>query len=769
MRANPIPFILTFVVLVVPASASEAPGAHAASAAEDAWFGGSAMHPAFLPLDAQGNALAPPAEAADATKTCGQCHDVAFIAETSSHMANGVNADCFKCHATTGKAGWPSAAFDKNGMVHRGKSGLQGTNPANCALCHGIVHTGNAPLALPKELGQEPLTDKLKQRFDLTKNTGAIFSGQEVRRGHVNVEERGDWLAPWDVHAQRQLACGSCHHASNDLVQAKKQVGALPYLKFDPRRPTVGAFLDRPNHNLVTETCTSCHVPGAAHDFLPQRERHMARVACTACHAPRLNAPTLKSVDETVVAPTGFAPATWRCVNEADKTCVHEKLVSGLVPYLLPETDTEGKPFLNAFNLVTRYQWFSGDDLVPFETVKKAWLEGEAYAPEVVAGFDGDGNGLLDELELRLDNEQKVALIATRLTALGVTSPEIRGTTEAFPIAHGVINGERVLRDCAACHSSDARLTADVPLAPYVPAGATLRLGPRAQRLTNGSLQVTQAGLEWQRNEEGRTLHVLGFSKVRWTDLMGLGLLSLVALGIVAHGALRFASRKKRAHVHGPTSRVYMYSTYERIWHWLMAVSVIALIGTGLEIHTGGEFGLLGFATAVRMHNAFAAVMLLNGFLALFFHLASGWIRNFIPDPNSFARRFEMQISYYTRGIFMGAPHPDKKSPDNKLNVMQQLTYLALLNVLMPFQVGTGVLMGIASWKPQWLEWAGGLATLAPLHNLGSWFFLSFLVLHMYLVTTGHTLTSNLKAMLDGHEEIPLEEPQTVTHGGNHE
>jgi hypothetical protein len=254
---------------------------------------GSGMHPAFLPLGSDGKVLAPPAEGADARKTCGQCHDVGFIEETSSHHAKGVEADCFKCHSTQGAAGWPEEAFDENGMVKRGRSMLVGTDPASCGRCHGIVHTGREPLALPKELAIEPVTDKLGQRFDLTKLTGAIFSGEFVRASHVNVRERGDWLEPWDVHAQRQLTCAACHHSANDLGQAKRQQGALAHLKYDPRRPAVGAYLDRPNHGLVTETCTSCHNPGAEHDFLPQKERHMAAVSCTVCHAPKMNAPTL--------------------------------------------------------------------------------------------------------------------------------------------------------------------------------------------------------------------------------------------------------------------------------------------------------------------------------------------------------------------------------------------------------------------------------------------------------------------------------------------
>jgi thiosulfate reductase cytochrome b subunit len=91
---------------------------------------------------------------------------------------------------------------------------------------------------------------------------------------------------------------------------------------------------------------------------------------------------------------------------------------------------------------------------------------------------------------------------------------------------------------------------------------------------------------------------------------------------------------------------------------------------------------------------------------------------------------------------------------EQRLNPLQQVTYLTLLNVLFPMQVLTGTLIwGMSRW-PDLADRMGGLGVLAPLHNLGAWLFLAFIVLHVYLTTTGHTLTSNLRAMVDGYDEI---------------
>jgi len=111
-------------------------------------------------------------------------------------------------------------------------------------------------------------------------------------------------------------------------------------------------------------------------------------------------------------------------------------------------------------------------------------------------------------------------------------------------------------------------------------------------------------------------------------------------------------------------------------------------------------------------------------------------------------------VLYYTKGIFAGAVHPMTKHPQRKLNPLQQVTYAALLNILFPLQVITGVALWVGGYDPELLRPVGGLTWVAPLHNLGSWLFASFLVMHVYLTTTGHTLLSNLRAMVDGWDDV---------------
>jgi thiosulfate reductase cytochrome b subunit len=112
------------------------------------------------------------------------------------------------------------------------------------------------------------------------------------------------------------------------------------------------------------------------------------------------------------------------------------------------------------------------------------------------------------------------------------------------------------------------------------------------------------------------------------------------------------------------------------------------------------------------------------------------------------------QALYYLRGIFRAEPHPFEKTPDRKLNPLQQVTYLLLLNVLLPGQIITGALMWGAQRLPELTAQLGGLPLLAPLHTLIAWLFMAFIILHVYLTTTGPTPLANIRAMIGGYEQV---------------
>lgn len=200
--------------------------------------------------------------------------------------------------------------------------------------------------------------------------------------------------------------------------------------------------------------------------------------------------------------------------------------------------------------------------------------------------------------------------------------------------------------------------------------------------------------------------------------------------------------------------KFYLYTRYERFWHWLQAALIIALAATGFEVH--GTFALLGYKRAVAVHSALGVTWLIAFAFFVFWIATTGEWKQYVPTTK---KMFEV-MRFYGYGIFIGQPHPCPKTPDAKHNPLQRLTYLALAAVLLPFMMGTGLLYyAYNDWAALGL---GGLSlsVLALAHLIGAFAILAFLVVHVYMTTTGHTPLAHVKAMCTGWEDVAAEKPE---------
>jgi len=193
--------------------------------------------------------------------------------------------------------------------------------------------------------------------------------------------------------------------------------------------------------------------------------------------------------------------------------------------------------------------------------------------------------------------------------------------------------------------------------------------------------------------------------------------------------------------------KVKIYKRFERFWHWAQAILIIGLGITGFEIK--GSFHLLGFERAHQWHQQYAWLLIALIIFAIFWHLTTGEWRQYVPTPGK-----RKMIRYYLYGIFLNEPHPEKKTELSKLNPLQRMTYLGFKLVIIPVQVMSGLLY---LYNQKWTEWGLdwlSLRTIATIHVLGSFALVLFLIVHVYMTSTGHTVTSNLKAMVTGYEEL---------------
>jgi len=197
--------------------------------------------------------------------------------------------------------------------------------------------------------------------------------------------------------------------------------------------------------------------------------------------------------------------------------------------------------------------------------------------------------------------------------------------------------------------------------------------------------------------------------------------------------------------------RIYLYTRFERFWHWAQAAFVVLLGLTGYEIHMG--FDLFGFKSAVEWHNTLGISWLILYAFVVFWHLTTGQWKHYIPTT----KMLLSVMLYYMIGIFKGEPHPVPKSERVKHNPLQRLTCLGISVFLIPFQLITGILYYTYNSWPRMGISNLALGTIAFLHMAGGFALLVFLVVHVYMTTTGHSLTAHFRAMCSGWEEVPAE------------
>ncbi len=708
---------------------------------------------------------------------------------------NGVEMNCFLCHLTepdnqarteslqvgdfawantatlayTGIVsqngdGWQynSEAFGEDGELNSDHVFIQDPENQNCAQCHGIVHT---------DLDQPLVAAGCESGEWETQAIGQIISAQRLNNSGINLADKTELSHSWDIHAERDLKCTDCHFSINNPVYAQGEgVDTLEHLEFDPRRLDIGDYLYQPLHQFARgqsaqsvvapelkgtmRRCESCHNPAETHDWLPYQERHMEALNCETCHIPEINMTALQQVDWTVVEADGSSLD--QCRGADGNTGTVRDLVTGYSPVLMQRANIDGQIKLTPYNLVSSWFWVAGEPAspVPQSVLDAAWLEDGVYAAEIVAAFDTNQDGQLSKSELAIDSQEKEDLITSRLEALGMEDPRIMAEVQPYSVNHNVVNGDWAIQDCETCHDNQSRITQPIKLANYVPGGVMPEFVADSNTLNNGEIYTEDGALYYRPFPQNEGTYILGHDSVSWVDWAGVLMFFGALLGVVGHGGLRVVAAMKNPVEDKATKRIYMYSFYERLWHWLQTVVILLLLFTGLVIHKPEMFGLFNFRGAVLMHNVMAFILVANATLALFYNLVSGDIKRFLPAPHGFFNQAVQQVIFYTKGIFSGEEHPFEKTREKRLNPLQKITYLGILNVLLPLQVLTGILMWGAQRWPQAANALGGLPFLAPFHTLVAWTFAAFIVAHVYLTTTGHKPMGGIESMITGWDEV---------------
>ena len=210
------------------------------------------------------------------------------------------------------------------------------------------------------------------------------------------------------------------------------------------------------------------------------------------------------------------------------------------------------------------------------EDLQAVYLDGDGYQADVLAAFDANNDGQLDETELRLDSDAKTTLIRQRLQAAGPagSADRRRGAALQHQPQCGVAASGPPENATLVTATTRASPNAMV-LAPYAPGGVLPTFA--------GNSGISDQSGDFSTDDDGalslscrtsrpRDLYLPGHNRVAWVDIVGWLAVLGVLLGIIVHGGYRLYRAARTSASRARTQEVYMYTFYERLWHWTQAI-----------------------------------------------------------------------------------------------------------------------------------------------------------------------------------------------------
>lgn len=224
---------------------------------------------------------------------------------------------------------------------------------------------------------------------------------------------------------------------------------------------------------------------------------------------------------------------------------------------------------------------------------------------------------------------------------------------------------------------------------------------------------------------------------------------------------------------------IFRHRLATRLWHWTNVLAVVVMIGSGLMISNAhphlywGQFGAnfdpawldpprfpgwitiptdYNLAMARRWHLTFA---LLFAFALLVFMLVSlinGHVRRDLR-----IRAGEVAPSHLWADIkaHLRLRFHDPDRPD-AYNILQKLSYVAVIFVLLPLLVFTGLALSPAmdaAW-PWLLDVFGGRQSARSIHFIACWLLIGFIIVHLALVLLAGPV-NEIRSMITGRWKVP--------------
>ncbi|MCW6532202.1 cytochrome b/b6 domain-containing protein [Sphingomonas sp. MMSM20] len=228
-----------------------------------------------------------------------------------------------------------------------------------------------------------------------------------------------------------------------------------------------------------------------------------------------------------------------------------------------------------------------------------------------------------------------------------------------------------------------------------------------------------------------------------------------------------------------PGTRLYRHRWPTRLWHWLNAIAIFILIGSGLGISNAhprlywGQYGAnfdhawahlprfpawltipanYNLALSRRWH-LFFALVLVFGLLA--FMLASLINRHFQRDLRPRAAELRPRHLGADIAAHLAFRFHDPARPA-AYNILQKLTYVAVIGILLPLVILTGLTLspGMNAAWPWLVDLFGGRQSARSLHFIAMAAISAFIVIHLTLVILSGAW-NGIRSMLTGWWRVP--------------
>ena len=237
--------------------------------------------------------------------------------------------------------------------------------------------------------------------------------------------------------------------------------------------------------------------------------------------------------------------------------------------------------------------------------------------------------------------------------------------------------------------------------------------------------------------------YVTGITQTPWLNSKFIQILTIILLAIGAHALLRVFGTKAK---YEDEPEIAMFPALVRIWHWANVILFVVLIITGFSMHYDGG---MKFEPAQSVHATFALALVGLWTLYLVYLILSGQLMQYLPRRDFFSA-LGKQAGYYLLGIYKGKKNPAGHDPAKRLNAMQQVAYISVLFVFFPMLIGSGLAMFIPEIIPAQIMGMDGERFVSMAHTAAAFLMIIFIVVHLYLCTTGETVTALFKSMITG-------------------